>query len=151
LQLKRAAIGEAHVRQHQVNGHDAGRGLLLLALDRLLVRDAATAPVFFPSIVPVVVYFPSINVNTDACEAYDISNNMITAAANLGQVGLEWQLGGFAADNSSRPARASVVQNLQPFFQRPMISMKLFRSVPQLHGMENDTVRLRYVLMKQAI
>ena len=32
-----------------------------------------------------------------------------------------------------------------------MISMKLFRSVPQLHGMENDTVRLRYVLMKQAI
>jgi hypothetical protein len=37
-------------------------------------------------------------VNTGAFEVYDIANNQITAAASLGQVGLDWQLGGFAAD-----------------------------------------------------
>ena len=38
------------------------------------------------------------NVNTGAFEVYDITNNQITGAALLGTVGLEWQLGGFAAD-----------------------------------------------------
>jgi hypothetical protein len=37
------------------------------------------------------------NVNTGAFEVYDIANNQITGAASLGQVGLDWQLGGFAA------------------------------------------------------
>jgi hypothetical protein len=43
------------------------------------------------------------NVNTGAFEAYNITNNQITGAASLGPVGLEWQVGGFAAD----PAPAS--------------------------------------------
>jgi hypothetical protein len=38
------------------------------------------------------------NVNTGAFEVYDIANNTITAAASLGAVGLDWQLGGFAVD-----------------------------------------------------
>jgi hypothetical protein len=38
------------------------------------------------------------NVNTGQFYVYDIANNQITGAAPLGQVGLEWQLGGFAAD-----------------------------------------------------
>jgi hypothetical protein len=38
------------------------------------------------------------NVNTGQFEAYDIANHQITGAALLGTVGLEWQLGGFAAD-----------------------------------------------------
>jgi hypothetical protein len=38
------------------------------------------------------------NTKTGAFEVYDIANNMITAAASLGSVGLDWQLGGFAAD-----------------------------------------------------
>jgi hypothetical protein len=38
------------------------------------------------------------NVNTGAFEVYDIASNQITAAGPLGQVGLDWQLGGFAAD-----------------------------------------------------
>jgi len=38
------------------------------------------------------------NVNTGAFEVYDIADNHITRAALLGTVGLEWQLGGFAAD-----------------------------------------------------
>jgi hypothetical protein len=38
------------------------------------------------------------NVNTGTFEAYDIANNQITGAAPLGSVGLEFQLGGFAAD-----------------------------------------------------
>jgi hypothetical protein len=41
------------------------------------------------------------NVNTGAFEVYDIANNQLTAAASLGQVGLDWQLGGFAADPPS--------------------------------------------------
>jgi hypothetical protein len=41
------------------------------------------------------------NVNTGAFLAYDISNNQITAAAGMGQVVLDWQLGGFAADLST--------------------------------------------------
>jgi hypothetical protein len=38
------------------------------------------------------------NTKTGAFEVYDIGNNTITAAASLGSVGLDWQLGGFAAD-----------------------------------------------------
>ena len=38
------------------------------------------------------------NINTGAFEVYDIANNQIMGAASLGQVGLDWQLGGFAAD-----------------------------------------------------
>jgi hypothetical protein len=30
--------------------------------------------------------------------SYDIANNQITTAASLGQVGLDWQVGGFAVD-----------------------------------------------------
>ena len=39
------------------------------------------------------------NVNTGAFEVYDIANNGVTGAAPLGSVGLDWQLGGFAADS----------------------------------------------------
>ena len=35
------------------------------------------------------------NSNTGAFEIYDISNNQITRAAGMGQVGLEWQIAGF--------------------------------------------------------
>jgi hypothetical protein len=38
------------------------------------------------------------NPTTGGFEVYDIANNQITSAASLGQVGLEWQLGGFAAN-----------------------------------------------------
>ena len=46
------------------------------------------------------------NINTGAFEVYDIANNQITGAAQLGTVGLEWQLGGFAADPPSRSTGA---------------------------------------------
>ena len=35
------------------------------------------------------------NNNTGAFEVYDISNNTITSAAPMGQVGLEWSVAGF--------------------------------------------------------
>jgi hypothetical protein len=38
------------------------------------------------------------NINTGAFEVYDIAGNQLIGAASLGQVGLDWQLGGFAAD-----------------------------------------------------
>jgi hypothetical protein len=38
------------------------------------------------------------NVNSGAFEVYDIANNQLTGAAPLGAVGMDWQLGGFAAD-----------------------------------------------------
>ena len=41
------------------------------------------------------------NTNTGAFEVYDIANNQITGAVPLGSVGLDWQVGGFAADPPS--------------------------------------------------
>ena len=41
------------------------------------------------------------NNNTGAFELYDISNNQITSAAPLGQVGLEWQVVGFGPINGA--------------------------------------------------
>ena len=38
------------------------------------------------------------NVNTGAFEVYDIAGNALVGAANLGAVGLDWQLNGFAVD-----------------------------------------------------
>jgi hypothetical protein len=38
------------------------------------------------------------NVNTGAFEVYGLAGNTLVGAASLGQVGLDWQLGGFAAD-----------------------------------------------------
>jgi hypothetical protein len=38
------------------------------------------------------------NVNTRQFEVYDIVNNQITSAFNIGAVGLDFQLGGFAVD-----------------------------------------------------
>jgi hypothetical protein len=40
------------------------------------------------------------NFITGAFEVYDIANNQITAAANLGQVGPDWQVAGFGAVDS---------------------------------------------------
>ena len=47
------------------------------------------------------------NVNNGAFEVYNIANNQITAAGPLGQVGLDWQLGGFAADPPSASPAAT--------------------------------------------
>jgi hypothetical protein len=55
---------------------------------------AGVAPIHGPGASDLVLR----NVNTGAFEVYDIASNQITGAALLGQVGLEWQLGGFAAD-----------------------------------------------------
>ena len=38
------------------------------------------------------------NKNTGAFEVYDIAGNSLVGAASLGAVGLDWQLGGFAAN-----------------------------------------------------
>ena len=38
------------------------------------------------------------NKNTGAFEVYDIVGNTLVGAASLGAVGLDWSLGGFAAD-----------------------------------------------------
>jgi len=38
------------------------------------------------------------NVNTGAFEVYGIAGNTLVGAASLGQVGLDWRFGGFAAD-----------------------------------------------------
>jgi len=41
------------------------------------------------------------NANTGEFEVYDIVNNQITTANSLGTVGLDWSVGGFAADPPS--------------------------------------------------
>jgi hypothetical protein len=44
------------------------------------------------------------NTNTGAFEVYDITNNQLTSAAPMGQVGLEWSVAGIAAGAASPPA-----------------------------------------------
>ena len=48
------------------------------------------------------------NSNTGAFEVYDISNNAITSAASMGQVGLEWTVAGFG-DFSSNPGETDML------------------------------------------
>ncbi|HMC09881.1 MAG TPA: hypothetical protein VKH44_01270, partial [Pirellulaceae bacterium] len=72
------------------------------------------------------------NVNTGAFQVYNIANNQLMGSAPLGQVGSEWQLGGFAAtfffppnvgpplDSSSQPdamdgSTAQLVQAMAGF------------------------------------
>ena len=52
------------------------------------------------------------NVNTGAFEVYNIAGNQLIGAVNLGQLGLDWQLGGFAA-NSPTASTASVGNSSQ--------------------------------------
>src|SRR5262249_60695621 len=52
------------------------------------------------------------NKNTGAFEVYDIANNQLTGAAPLGAVGLDWQMGGFAADPPTAPRAVRVAQPL---------------------------------------
>ena len=52
------------------------------------------------------------NTKTGQFEVYDIANNQITAASSLGQVGLDWQLGGFAA-NAPTASSASMGDSSQ--------------------------------------
>jgi hypothetical protein len=42
-------------------------------------------------------------VSTGEFEIYDIVNNQITSANSLGTVGLDWSVGGFAADPPALP------------------------------------------------
>src|SRR4029077_12670630 len=53
------------------------------------------------------------NVNTGAFEAYDVSNNMITAATGLGAVGLDFQVGAIAADPPTAASMGSSSQVAQ--------------------------------------
>jgi hypothetical protein len=55
---------------------------------------AGIAPIHAPGASDLVLR----NVNTGAFEVYDIAGNQLTGDASLGAVGLDWQLGGFAAD-----------------------------------------------------
>jgi hypothetical protein len=55
-------------------------------------------------------------VNTGQFEVYNIANNTITGAALLGQVGLDWQLGGFAVDPpTDDPSVGQLVQAMAGF------------------------------------
>jgi len=78
---------------------------MLSAVPRLSVQEvgldwqcAGIAPIHATGASDLVLR----NVNTGAFEVYDITNNQLTGAAPLGQVGPDWQLGGFAADFAAR-------------------------------------------------
>jgi hypothetical protein len=56
------------------------------------------------------------NVSSGAFEVYDIAGNTLVGAASLGAVGLDWQLGGFAADPPiSDGATSQLVQAMAGF------------------------------------
>ena len=75
------------------------------------------APIHAPGASDLVLR----NANTGAFEVYNIANNQITGAAPLGAVGLDWQLGGFAADpaagatGSSDGSTSQLVQAMAGF------------------------------------
>jgi hypothetical protein len=53
------------------------------------------------------------NVNTGAFQVYNVANNQLVGSASLGQVGLDWQLGGFAAAGTSSQPAATVGSTAQ--------------------------------------
>jgi hypothetical protein len=55
---------------------------------------AGVAPISAPDLV-------LRNDNTGRFQVYNIANNQLTGSAPLGTVGLDWQLGGFAASSST--------------------------------------------------
>jgi hypothetical protein len=61
------------------------------------------------------------NVNTGAFEVYNIAVNTLVGSASLGTVGVDWQLGGFAANApppsaaSAETANAQLVQSMAGF------------------------------------
>ena len=57
-------------------------------------QSAGIAPVHSAGSADLVLR----NVNTGAFEVYGIAGNTLVGAASLGQIGLDWQFGGFAAD-----------------------------------------------------
>src|SRR5262249_6110186 len=66
-------------------------GAVLLGTVGWALQFAGVAPIHEPGASDLVLR----NVNTGEFEVYDIANNQIIGAASLGQVGQEWQLGGF--------------------------------------------------------
>ena len=55
------------------------------------------------------------NTNTGAFEVFDISNNQITSAASMGQVGLEWSVAGIAADPPGGAPNSQLVQAMASY------------------------------------
>jgi hypothetical protein len=56
------------------------------------------------------------NANSGVFEAYDIAGNTLVGAASLGQVGVDWQLGGFAVDPPTNdPSVGQLVQAMGSF------------------------------------
>ena len=81
---------QAHIKSRIVL-HDFGASIGTVGLDW---QFAGIGPVHGAGESDLVLR----NKNTGAFEVYDIANNQLTAAAPLGAVGLDWQLGEFAAD-----------------------------------------------------
>jgi hypothetical protein len=57
------------------------------------------------------------NTHTGQFEVYDITNNQLTSAASMGQVGLEWQNAGIASNPTGgfAPADAQLTQAMASF------------------------------------
>jgi hypothetical protein len=68
---------------------------------------AGVAPVSAPGTSDLVLR----NINTGAFQVYNIANNQLMGSARLGTVGVDWQLGGFAA---SSPTGATGNSDDQP-------------------------------------
>src|SRR5262249_34234464 len=73
---------------------------------------AGVAPVHGPGTSDLVLR----NVISGAFQVYNIANNQITGSASLGQVGLDWQLGGLTANPpAGANANAQLVQAMAGF------------------------------------
>jgi hypothetical protein len=72
------------------------------------------------------------NTNAGTFEVYDISNNTITSAAPMGQVGLEWSVAGIAADppGSAGAANSQLVQAMASYAPSAAPALASGASVP---------------------
>jgi hypothetical protein len=63
------------------------------------------------------------NVNSGAFEVYDLAGNTLLDAASLGQVGLDWQLGGFAVNPAASTSSICPTQPLGSCRQWPVLAI----------------------------
>jgi hypothetical protein len=92
------------------------------------------------------------NVNTGAFQVYNIANNQLTGAAPLSAVGLDWQLGDFAADPPSSEGSTSQPRAGDGRFRRRSrhLEYRPPRGRRITAAVSNDAARLKRSFLKAA-
>jgi hypothetical protein len=79
------------------------------------------------------------NINTGGFEVYDIAANQLIGAASLGQVGLDWQLGAFAASSPAGSMGSDDQSGSNAQLVQAMASFGESGAVQQCHHCRHST------------